>query len=309
MNTQNVVRLKLLLLALQFEFPLGLDADRALLLSFKYSILSDPLAVLETWRESDATPCQSWRGVTCGGGEWNESSPTRVVALTLPNCRLLGSIPASLGAIEYLRGVDLSNNSLNGSIPATLLRASELQTLDLSNNLFSGEVPVDAGTPDTLLSLNLSDNNLDGKFPEKLAHLRNLTVLSLRNNYISGEIPGGFQEIQVFDISSNRISGSLPSDFGGSRLRYLNVSNNRLSGKIPPRFAEKVQENATIDVSYNNLTGEIPAAGLFSGQETRSFLGNQDLCGKPLPNRCPIQSTPDDGAGSPNSSPDRKSVV
>lgn len=42
----------------------GLNTDGILLLSFKYSVLSDSLSVLEGWNYDDETPC-SWKGVTC----------------------------------------------------------------------------------------------------------------------------------------------------------------------------------------------------------------------------------------------------
>ncbi|GFP96096.1 probable LRR receptor-like serine/threonine-protein kinase at4g37250 [Phtheirospermum japonicum] len=93
------------------------------------------------------------------------------------------------------------------------------------------------------------------------------------------------------DLSSNLINGSLPPDFGGDNLSYLNVSFNRLSGEIPPEFASKITENATLDLSFNNLTGPIPESNLFFNQDKKSYSGNPELCGKPLKNLCPIPSS------------------
>ncbi|KAK9284545.1 hypothetical protein L1049_023720 [Liquidambar formosana] len=268
---------------------LGLSTDGILLLSFKYSILSDPLSVLSSWNDWDETPC-SWNGVACAApGELDSWS--RVTGLTLPNSQLLGSIPADLSMIQHLRNLDLSNNSLNGSLPFSLFNASELRFLDLSNNVVSGGLPETFGGLKSLEFLNLSDNALAGRVPENLTTLSNLTVVSLKNNYFSGGIPSGFVSVQVLDLSSNLINGSLPFDFGGGSLRYLNISYNRLSGKIPQEFAEKIPENATIDFSYNNLSGKIPENSVFFNQQTKSFSGNPDLCGKPLRNPCPIPST------------------
>ena len=118
---------------------------------------------------------------------------------------------------------------------------------------------------------------------------KNLAVLSLRGNYFSGEVPSGFGSIEVLDLSANLFNGSLPGDLAGSGLRYLNLSYNKISGGIPTEFAAGVPENATIDLSFNNLTGQIPKA--LMGQDLELFSGNLDLCGKPLKNLCIIPST------------------
>ncbi|KAG8384335.1 hypothetical protein BUALT_Bualt04G0107500 [Buddleja alternifolia] len=267
----------------------GLNADGVLLLSFKYSILSDPFGVLQGWNYGDETPC-AWNGVACGKPGSAEAY-LRVTGLSLPGAGLLGPIPATLGMIEHLRNLNLSNNSINGSIPSSLFSASELQILDFSNNLISGVLPETVGKLKNLRVLNISDNALAGKLPENLATLQNLTAVSLKNNYFFGSIPGGFNSVRVLDLSSNLINGSLPLNFGGSSLSYFNVSFNRLSGVISPEFSGEIPQNATIDLSFNNLTGPIPESNPFLNQDVKSYSGNPELCGKPLKTLCPIPSS------------------
>ncbi|KAL2522593.1 putative LRR receptor-like serine/threonine-protein kinase [Forsythia ovata] len=282
----------------------GLNNDGLLLLSFKYSILSDPFGALQSWNYHDQTPC-SWNGVTCGT-PGSTDTYFRVTGLSLPDSGLLGSIPATLGMIQHLRNLNLSNNSINGSIPSSLFSASELQILDFSNNLISGTLPELIGKLKNLQVLNLSDNAIVGNMPKNLTALQNLRVISLRNNYFFGSLPSGFISVQVLDLSSNLINGSLPPDFGGNNLSYFNVSFNRLSGEIPPEFATKIPSNATIDLSFNNLTGPIPESNVFSNQDTDSYSGNPELCGKPLKNLCPIPSsiaTPPNASTLPDSPP------
>ncbi|KAK6128596.1 hypothetical protein DH2020_037671 [Rehmannia glutinosa] len=262
----------------------GLNTDGLLLLSFKFSIITDPLGVLHSWNFHDETPC-SWNGVTCGA-PGSENASFRVTELSLPGSGLLGPIPATVGMIEHLRDLNLSNNSINGSIPSSLFSASQLQNLDLSDNLISGGLPEIVGKLQNLRILNLSDNSLTGKLPENLTALRNLTAIYLRNNYFSGSIPGGFNSVRVLDLSSNLINGSLPPNFGGSNIVYLNFSYNRVAGEIPPEFAANIPINATLDLSFNNLTGPIPDSDIFVNQDTDSFSGNPKLCGKPLRNPC-----------------------
>lgn len=299
--------LLLLLLSALVQCSSGLDTDGLLLLSFKLSILQDPQRVLESWSPNDETPC-SWRGVTCATiltPPENIYCP-RVIGLALPNSQLLGSIPANLGMIEHLQSLNLSNNSLNGSLPQSLFNATELRFLDLAFNRIPGVLPETVSQLSNLQVLNLSENALAGKIPSNLASLRNLTAISLKSNYFSGEIPSGFEAVEVLDLSLNLINGSLPSDFGGDSLRYFNVSRNGLSGEIPADFAEKIPDNATIDLSFNNLTGKIPESRVLLNQETESFRGNPDLCGEETKTPCPIPSSassnsPDGSA--PNSPP------
>ncbi|XWS41850.1 hypothetical protein CRYUN_Cryun17cG0118300 [Craigia yunnanensis] len=304
MSSSSCVKLHLwwrILVILEFLMiqALGLNTDGTLLLSFKYLILSDPLNVLQSWNSSDQTPC-SWNGVTCGA-PGNSNDHSRVIGLSIPNCQLLGSIPSDLGMIQHLENLDLSNNSLNGSLPFSIFNATQLRFLDLSNNLISGVIPETIGLLQNLQLFNLSDNALAGTLPATLTTIQNLTVVSLKNNYFSGNLPTGFQSVQVLDLSSNLVEGSLPPNFGGNNLRYLNVSYNRLSGVIPPQFAEKIPGNATIDLSFNNLTGEIPDSVVLMNQESKSFSGNPDLCGEVTRRDCPIPSS--HNVSSPTSPP------
>lgn len=277
------------LLLLRAESAFGLSNDGVVLLSFKYSVLSDPFGALQNWNYGDATPC-SWNGVTCGTPGSSEAY-FRVTGLSLPNFGLLGSIPSNLGAIEHLRDLNLSNNSINGSIPASLFGAAHLRVLDFSGNLISGDLPPLVGNLRNLQVLNLSDNALAGNLPSVLSSLPNLTDVNLRSNYFSGSIPGGFNSVRFLDLSSNLINGSLSPDFGGGNLEYFNVSFNRISGEIPAEFAARIPANATIDLSSNNLTGAIPDSGIFTNQDSDSYSGNANLCGKPLKNLCPIPSS------------------
>ncbi|KAF9600252.1 hypothetical protein IFM89_005076 [Coptis chinensis] len=139
---------------------LGLNTDGTLLLSFKYNVLNDPFSVLGNWNYEDETPCL-WTGVMCTSLPYpGASNALRVVALVLPNNKLLGSIPEDLGLLEHLRHLDLSSNYLNGSLPNSLFNSSELKILDLSTNEISGQLPNSFQGLNSLQLLNLSDNAL-----------------------------------------------------------------------------------------------------------------------------------------------------
>ncbi|TYI49277.1 hypothetical protein E1A91_D12G023600v1 [Gossypium mustelinum] len=280
-----------LLLVFLMVPSLALNTDGVLLLSFKHAILSDPLSVLQSWNRDDKTPC-AWTGVTCTEiGLPGTPDRLRVTSLVLPNSHLHGSISEDLGHIQHLSHLDLSSNNFNGTLPSSIFNSTELQVLSLSGNLISGSLPESIGALASLQLLNLSHNALAGKVPENLTALQNLSVVSLKGNYLSGNIPSGFDSVEVLDLSSNLLNGSLPLDLGGVHLNYLNLSYNKISGSISPEFAKKLPQNATIDLSFNNLSGAIPESVALLNQKMEFFSGNIDLCGKPLKTLCAVPST------------------
>ncbi|BAS98783.1 probable LRR receptor-like serine/threonine-protein kinase At4g37250 [Oryza sativa Japonica Group] len=219
---------------------------------------------------------------------------SRVISLVLPNAQLSGSLPPELGRVEHLRHLDLSGNSLNGSLPPTLLNATELRVLSLADNDISGVLPDGGSVPysRSLQELNLSNNALAGRLPPALCRLPSLAVLGLANNYLAGELPiGGLAALEVVDLSANYFNGSLPSDFGGSRLRFLNISSNKLTGALPTELSAVVPANSTVDLSHNNFTGTVPQAGPFAVQPAAAYEGNPELCGPPLKKMCSIPSS------------------
>jgi serine/threonine protein kinase len=62
----------------------------------------------------------------------------------------------------------------------------------------------------------------------------------------------------LLDISSNSISGSIPTTFGGLvNLEYLSINENILTNSIPSEFGLMVDLIA-INIGYNDLNGTIP---------------------------------------------------
>ena len=96
---------------------------------------------------SDA-PVSEWHGVITdnSGG---------VIELILRGNQLSGEIPAELGNLTNLEGLELAENELSGEIPPELSSLSNLRALFLGTNQLSGEIPPEVGSLANLWGLFL----------------------------------------------------------------------------------------------------------------------------------------------------------
>uniref|UniRef100_A0A175YI69 Uncharacterized protein n=1 Tax=Daucus carota subsp. sativus TaxID=79200 RepID=A0A175YI69_DAUCS len=175
-----------------------------------------------------------------------------MTVLMLSGNSFSGSIPKSIGDIPFLmlldlsrnrlsgntfpvfssyrspQYVDLSSNELSGDIPLSLFEGTSF--LALGKNKFTGSLPRNLTHIENLEYLDLHDNNITGNFSDFLK-LPNLHVLSLRNNSLHGSLSTNSfynkSSLQILDLSSNNIVGSIPSEFGNLRGMSGNSSGSR----------------------------------------------------------------------------------
>ncbi|KAC9670486.1 hypothetical protein E3N88_45419 [Mikania micrantha] len=181
------------------------------------------------------------------------------------------------GVKECLNGrvskLVLENLNLRGTLDSrNLNQLDQIRVLSFKQNSITGEIPNLSGLAN-LKSLYLCYNNFSGQFPASLTTLHRLKTIVLSGNHLSGDIPESVLEIQrlyTLYLDDNRFTGNIPP-LNQSSLRYLNLSNNQLSGEIPATLA-LVRFNST------------------------SFSGNVGLCGDAF--NIPCSSAP-----SPSSTP------
>ncbi|VYS62570.1 unnamed protein product [Arabidopsis thaliana] len=204
--------------------------------------------------------------------------------LVLSNNNFSGSIPRCFENF-HLYVLHLRNNSLSGIFPEEAI-SHRLQSLDVGLNLFSGELAKSLINCSGLEFLNVEDNRINDTFPSWLELLPNLQILVLRSNEFHGPIssPGdslSFPRLRIFDISENRFTGVLPSDYFApwSAMSSVVDIKDRIIQDITGSYQDLYYHKSvalinkglnmelvgsdfkiykTIDVSGNRLEGDIP---------------------------------------------------
>ena len=113
---------------------------------------------------------------------------------------LNGRIPATLGNLTKLVGLDLYENQLSGPIPATIGAISTLRYLYANFTIISYAYLF----ADLLIALmfcrRLYENKLTGAIPTSLGNLINLQELKLQKNALSGSIPSSLGNIKTLQF-------------------------------------------------------------------------------------------------------------
>ncbi|XVF34528.1 hypothetical protein REPUB_Repub18cG0066700 [Reevesia pubescens] len=192
-------------------------------------------------------------------------SHAKLLQLDISKNSFYGHIPIEIGAkLPSLVFLNMSNNYFGGSIPASICDVNSLQILDLSNNKLSGGLPKHLTMRCfSLNSLKLSNNRLQGQMFSSNFNLTNLMELQLDGNHFSGKIPGCLSNssfLSTLDLSNNQLVGGIPSWMGNmSRLEEIVMANNHLEGPIPVEFCQLNLNLKLLDLSVNNISGNLPS--------------------------------------------------
>ncbi|KAK8476277.1 hypothetical protein V6N11_030865 [Hibiscus sabdariffa] len=213
---------------------------------------------------------------------------TELFDLNVANNNLEGPIPENLSSCTNLNSLNVHGNKLNGTIPPAFERLESMTYLNLSSNDIKGFIPIELSRIGNLDTLDVSDNNISGSIPSSLGDLEHLLKLNLSRNQLRGTIPaefGNLRSVIEIDLSSNHLSGVIPQELTQLQdLFSLRLENNNLSGDLTSLIS--CVSLTILNVSYNNLAGDIPTSNNFSRFSPDSFIGNPGLCGYWLSSLC-----------------------
>ncbi|KAH1206821.1 Receptor-like protein EIX2 [Glycine max] len=216
---------------------------------------------------------------------WEHHNSLKV--LDLSNNRLSGKIPESMDTLVNLKSLVLRNNSLIGELPLTLKNCTSLVTFDVSENLLSGPIPSWIGESlQQLKILSLRVNRFFGSVPVHLCYLRQIRLLDLSRNNLSEGIPtclSNFTAMRERTVIRRKIVtgqrwtyGVISSDVYDSNVLLMWKGQEYLY--LNPEFLLK-----SIDLSSNDLTGEIPKEVRYLLELVSLNLSRNRLRGEILP--------------------------
>ena len=133
----------------------------------------------------------------------------------------------------------------------------------MDSNRLSGELPASSSSFPNLRALDLSNqkqasntSGFTGVIPEGLSNLPFLTTLNLGGNKLSGGIPpalGGLSQLKVLDLSDNELDKFIPKELGAlsTMLERIDLSLNKLTGRIPSEFGQFVDASVLLAGNTN----------------------------------------------------------
>ncbi|MDE2974903.1 MAG: Ig-like domain-containing protein [Gemmatimonadota bacterium] len=153
------------------------------------------------------TALGTWAGVTT-------DEDGNVAYLALARNNLSGEIPAEVGLLKHLRGLDLGfNDNVRGTIPPEIGELENLTALQLHHNALTGGIPREILQLSRLDTLDLHYNELSGTLPEWLGDLPAVGYLSLWGNDFTGSLPaslGNLASLEDLYVNTLELSGPLP---------------------------------------------------------------------------------------------------
>ncbi|CAN6574066.1 unnamed protein product [Malus baccata var. baccata] len=157
----------------------------------------------------------------------------------------------------------ISQSKKEENFPRFVANLTQLAFLDLLNNSITGEIPSWLALELTQLTfLRFTGNDLQGAIPKSLFHLRNLEVLGLSNNNLSGLVEfdefSNLKKLKVLGLGHNKLFVRVKSGSSATlpKFEYLELDECNLTEF--PDFLKNQYELESLDISGNNIHGQIP---------------------------------------------------
>ncbi|KAG4123109.1 hypothetical protein ERO13_D11G307800v2 [Gossypium hirsutum] len=218
-------------------------------------------------------------------------SLNRLQFLSLSSNQLQGTISSAIGNLSSVTHLDLSNNKIEGGISEILQSLSRccldsLESLDMTNNQLSGHLTDQLGQFKNLSYLSLAQNKISGPIPSSIGELSSLETLDFGHNLLEGVVFEAhffnLTRLTTLKASDNRLrfepnSNWIPPfqceriELGHwhlgpkfpqwlkfqKKLSYLDIFHVGISDVMPTWFLNLPTQFEYLNLSSNQLTGEI----------------------------------------------------
>nr|GMD67245.1 receptor-like protein 12 [Ipomoea batatas] len=184
-----------------------------------------------------------------------------MIELYLQGNQLQGVITeAHFSSLTRLRVLDLSFNSLSLNISADWNPPFQLEAIQLASCKMGPQFPKWLQTQGGFFALDISSAGISDTVPDWFWDLSpRIEYMNLSYNKIDGKVPDlstKFPGSQVIDFSNNGFWGLIPSI--PPEVESFHLSHNKFSGSISFLCTDTNHFTASLDLSYNQLSGEIP---------------------------------------------------
>ncbi|XP_047047656.1 probable LRR receptor-like serine/threonine-protein kinase At1g56140 [Lolium rigidum] len=197
---------------------------------------------------------------------------------------LSGPLPKELGSLTNLLSLSISSNNFSGSLPSELGNLAKLEELYIDSAGFTGPLPSSLSRLTNMKILWASDNDFTGLIPDYIGSWSNLIDLRFQGNSFQGPLPatlsnlGQLTNLRIGDIV-NGSSSSLAFITNMTSLITLVLRNCRISDKLVSLDFSNFTRLGLLDLSFNNITGQIPQTLFNLSSLSFLFLGNNSLSG------------------------------
>ncbi|XP_019152112.1 PREDICTED: probable leucine-rich repeat receptor-like protein kinase At2g33170 [Ipomoea nil] len=248
-------------------------------------------------------------------GRWNMTS---LEFLDVSQNSLNSHIPYSVYHCTNLKFLDMHSNKFQGIISKSISNLTSLSYLDISYNMFTGEIPKEIGKLKKLTGIHFSQNMFYGHLPESIGFLSSLKELGFLNNMLEGIVTEShfvnLTKLKFLVAYGNRLTLNVSPNWippfqldeleltgwnlgpgfpaclqSQNHISLLAIPNAQIEDEIPTWFWNFSSSLETIDVSHNQLRGDVRNT-LFrlpkDNAQLRVYLGSNQFSG-PLP-RLPV---------------------
>ncbi|KAJ7981869.1 Receptor-like kinase [Quillaja saponaria] len=183
---------------------------------------------------------------------------TTLKSLSIEYNQFSGNLPPKLGNLPQIERMLMSSNNFTGEIPATFAKFTTLKDFRIADNHFSGSIPDFIQNWTNLEKLVIQASGLSGPIPTGisfLAKVNDLRISDLNGTDMTFPLINSMTKLKTLILRSCNIIGPLPEYLGNlTNLSTLDMSFNKLSGGIPSNFRSLRKVEYQITMEWEDVT-------------------------------------------------------